>query len=205
MTTVILIPIISALIGWLTNWIAIKMLFYPREPKNFLGIKIQGIFPKKQKDLAVKIGKIVAEQLLSGKEISDKIFNKDKINEFNDKIEIVMNKFMGDYFNRDFKRGFPFFSIFITDKLRSEIKYDVMKRWKQKMPNFMDESLVQIKSDITNDINVEKIISDKITAMPVEQVEDIMLGILKDEFRFIEILGGVIGFLIGLIQVIIIK
>jgi uncharacterized membrane protein YheB (UPF0754 family) len=32
----ILIPLISAFIGWFTNWIAIKMLFHPREPKKMV-------------------------------------------------------------------------------------------------------------------------------------------------------------------------
>ncbi len=33
--SLLLIPIISAFIGWFTNWIAIKMLFHPREPKKY--------------------------------------------------------------------------------------------------------------------------------------------------------------------------
>jgi len=51
----ILIPIISAFIGWFTNWIAIKMLFHPREPKKFLGLTLHGIFPKRQKVIAEKL------------------------------------------------------------------------------------------------------------------------------------------------------
>ena len=52
--TIYLIPFISAFIGWFTNWIAIKMLFHPKEEKNILGIKIQGIFPKRQQQFAEK-------------------------------------------------------------------------------------------------------------------------------------------------------
>ncbi|MBK6826355.1 MAG: hypothetical protein IPG86_05585 [Chitinophagaceae bacterium] len=43
---IILVPLISAFIGWVTNWVAIKMLFHPREPRKFLGITFHGIFPK---------------------------------------------------------------------------------------------------------------------------------------------------------------
>ena len=61
----LLIPFISAFIGWFTNWIAIKMLFHPKEPMNILGIKIQGIFPKNQQKFAQKLGTLVATELLN--------------------------------------------------------------------------------------------------------------------------------------------
>ena len=60
-----LLPFIGALTGWVTNWIAVKMLFHPKEPKNFLFFKVQGVFPKRQKVMAEKLGHIVASELFS--------------------------------------------------------------------------------------------------------------------------------------------
>jgi uncharacterized membrane protein YheB (UPF0754 family) len=57
--TLFLIPIISALIGWLTNRVAIRMLFHPQNSINILGIKIQGLVPAKQKEMAQKFGEVV--------------------------------------------------------------------------------------------------------------------------------------------------
>jgi len=57
-------PLISAFIGWITTWVAIKMLFHPREPKRFLGITVQGVFPKRQQLVAEKLGQIVAKELI---------------------------------------------------------------------------------------------------------------------------------------------
>ena len=65
-------PFISALIGWLTNYVAVKMLFHPRVPINILGIKIQGVFPKRHKMFAEKIGNVVGGQLFSFDDIKDK-------------------------------------------------------------------------------------------------------------------------------------
>ena len=48
----ILIPIISALIGWLTNWVAIRMLFHPRKPILIGNFKLQGLIPRRQPDIA---------------------------------------------------------------------------------------------------------------------------------------------------------
>ena len=72
----ILIPLISAFIGWFTNWIAIKMLFHPREPKKILGLTFHGIFPKRQRQFAEKLGKLVSEELLSFGDIEEKITHR---------------------------------------------------------------------------------------------------------------------------------
>ena len=64
------LPFIGALIGWLTNYIAIKMLFHPREEKRILGVRLQGVFPRRQQALAKKVGEVVATELVSGEDIS---------------------------------------------------------------------------------------------------------------------------------------
>ncbi|MEZ4979183.1 MAG: DUF445 family protein, partial [Chitinophagales bacterium] len=56
----LLLPIIAGLIGWLTNFLAVKMLFYPRNPKQILGITFHGVFPKRQAHVAEKVGELVA-------------------------------------------------------------------------------------------------------------------------------------------------
>ena len=71
----LVIPIISAFIGWFTNWIAIKMLFHPKEPKRILGITFHGIFPKRQKIFAEKLGKMISAEFLSFEDIEEKITN----------------------------------------------------------------------------------------------------------------------------------
>jgi len=52
-----ILPFISAAIGWVTNYIAVKMLFHPREERNLILFKLQGIFPKRKAVLADRLGK----------------------------------------------------------------------------------------------------------------------------------------------------
>jgi uncharacterized membrane protein YheB (UPF0754 family) len=91
---IILVPVISAFIGWVTNWVAIKMLFHPREPKKFLGITFQGIFPKRQKQFAEKLGKLVSDEFLSFGDIEEKISNPENLK----KIMPVIETHIDDFF-----------------------------------------------------------------------------------------------------------
>ena len=65
-TTLILIftPFITAGIGWLTNWVAIQMLFHPRKPIRVLFWHWQGVIPRRQKQLAAESAEIIEREIL---------------------------------------------------------------------------------------------------------------------------------------------
>ena len=67
------LPIIGAFIGWITNWLAIKMLFRPRKPIKILFITFQGIFPKNKPRIAEKLGTIVQRDLINFYDINERL------------------------------------------------------------------------------------------------------------------------------------
>ena len=72
----ILPPLLGAIIGYVTNRIAIKMLFRPLNPKRILGVRVPltpGVIPRNRFDLARTIARMVSEQLLSPKAIREQL------------------------------------------------------------------------------------------------------------------------------------
>ena len=72
----ILPPLLGAVIGYVTNRIAIKMLFRPLNPKRFLGMRVPltpGVIPRNRFDLARTIGRMVSEQLLSPQALREQL------------------------------------------------------------------------------------------------------------------------------------
>ena len=66
-------PLLGAFIGYLTNKVAIKMLFRPLTAKYVFGIRVPmtpGVIPSKRADLAKNIGEMVGTHLLTSKEIT---------------------------------------------------------------------------------------------------------------------------------------
>ncbi|PHR29076.1 MAG: hypothetical protein COA36_05185 [Desulfotalea sp.] len=65
-------PLLGAFIGYLTNRVAIKMLFRPLHPWRIAGIRVPmtpGVIPAKRADLAVNMGELVGDHLLTSDEI----------------------------------------------------------------------------------------------------------------------------------------
>ena len=191
----VLIPIISAFIGWFTNWIAIKMLFHPKEPKKILGITFHGIFPKRQKQFAEKLGKLVSAELLSYKEIEQKITSQENINKLMPFVESKVDEFL----RVKLSDAFPVISMFIGENTILQLKGIFMDELKVIFPQVISNHMRHLESQL----DLEKIVSEKVAGFSSDKLESILNQIMSKEFRFVEIIGGVLGFIIGLIQVLI--
>lgn len=70
-----LLPLFGLLVGWATNWLALKMIFNPRRPMWIGPVTIQGLFFKRQQEVSTAYGRLVATQLLTPQHILEKIFD----------------------------------------------------------------------------------------------------------------------------------
>lgn len=188
-----LIPLISGFIGWVTNWVAIKMLFHPREPMVVLGYTLQGIFPKRQRQFAEKLGRLVSQELLSFSEIERKVTDPANLA----RLMPVVEKHVDHFLRERLPDAFPVISMFIGDKTINQLKTHFMAELDSLFPDVMKRYMGNLQSEL----DLEKIVVDKVSGFSSDKLEEILMGIMSKEFRFVEILGGVLGFLIGLVQV----
>jgi len=191
----LLIPVISAFIGWFTNWVAVKMLFHPRNPINILGIQVQGIFPKRQEQFAQKLGKLVSDELLSFADIEDKITNPENLKKILPQLESHIDHFL----RVKLSDSMPVISMFIGDKTIDKFKGVFLEELEILFPKIMKQYTVTIKDQL----DLEQIVTEKVKAFSGDKLEEILFQVMAKEFRFIEIIGGVLGFLIGLLQILI--
>jgi len=124
---ILLIPIIGFIIGYLTNFLAVKMLFHPK--KKILGI--QGVLPRRREQIAQRIGDV---------------------------------------------------SIHLLPSYIKDI---------EKIPIIGGKAIDYIKEAVESQVN----------SLSLDELEEIVLKVAQKELRFITWIGGVIGFLIGLLQV----
>jgi uncharacterized membrane protein YheB (UPF0754 family) len=191
----LLLPVISAFIGWVTNWVAIKMLFHPREPKRILGITFQGIFPKRQQQFAEKLGKLVSNEFLSFTDIEEKISSPENLK----KVMPLIEQHIDEFLRHKLSDEMPVISMFIGDKTINKMKGAFMKELELIFPQLMK----QFAGNLKTELDLEHIVINKVSSFSSDKLEDLLYQIMSKEFRFVEIIGAVIGFIIGIVQIII--
>lgn len=192
-----LLPVISAFIGWFTNWIAIEMLFRPKNPIDFKLFKWQGIFPKNQSEIAMKIGNMVATELLTPADVKAIAMSGDQMT----KLRVILDEKLGEYLDTTFQKNHPILAAFFNDKRKEALKMEMLVEADKITPELINTFINSVESKL----DIAEMIRVRVEKLELDKLENLLMGILEKEFRFVEILGGVIGFLIGLVQVLITK
>ncbi|MBU5677016.1 DUF445 family protein [Alkaliphilus sp. MSJ-5] len=191
----LILAIIGGVIGWITNLLAIKMLFRPFQPISIplINFKIQGLIPKRKAEIARSIGQTVETELLSIEEIIDKLVksnNKDEILILlKNKITVIVANHLPSIIPSTFK---GMISKYINDVIDEE------------GDKIITEAIEKMIEKATTSIELSKMIEDKVNEFEMEELERIVVNIAKTELKHIEVLGGILGFIIGIFQGIII-
>ncbi|HCF50814.1 MAG TPA: hypothetical protein DER60_11065 [Syntrophomonas sp.] len=184
------IPLIGAFIGYITNVFAIKMLFWPRQPVNLVFFEMQGVLPKRHRDIASSIGEIVEERLLSMDDFFDSVDTPELRHRILDEVVQALKKRLGTTLLR-----------ITPDRLYRLIEESLEKIVRQEADRIIHQAIESGRASITAEISVKQMVEDKINAFELNELEVMIRQVSQTELRFIEILGGVLGFLLGLVQV----
>ncbi len=185
--------LISTLIGYVTNVVAVKMLFWPRRPINLGFYIVQGVLPKRQAQIATSLGELVDKELLSMDDVLERINTPEVQEKLVTKLSEMMKDRLGDLLPR-----------IIPGKLIQIIVDALDKILLQESSQLIDQLFNSGREFLTQEIQISKMVEEKVNAYDLQQLEDMIKGISAPELTFIEVLGGVMGFIIGLVQVAII-
>jgi uncharacterized membrane protein YheB (UPF0754 family) len=188
------VPLIGAFIGWITNWIAIKMLFHPRKPVKFLFLTFHGIFPKNKPRIANKLGIVVQRDLINFSDIKSRLQDPDALNNFKEEIAIRVDNAIRD---RIEKSGL--LNVIVPDQLIQSIHKTIVDEIERNLPTVIGSSIDKIEEKL----DIQQLVENKVSNFSDEKLEQLLLDITAKEFTFIELIGGVLGFIIGIIQLII--
>ncbi len=184
------LPLIAAFIGWLLNSLAVTLLFRPHQPVKLGFITLQGLFPKKQPQLARSIGTLVAQQF-SFDDIKSKMTDPGKIKKIIPLVEAHLDSFLRERL----PKAMPVLSMFIGDSIVNQIKTHLVAELDTLFPVLISQYL----DNVEQDLHLEEIISQKITTISAAQLETITHNLLSRELRSFKLLGAISGLLTGFI------
>ncbi len=183
---------IGAMIGWITNYIAIKMLFRPYKEMNFLFFKIQGLIPKRRSEIAVSIADTVQKELISLKDITSSL-NADELEE---KMGTVIDKILEEKLESEITKKFPMLAMFLSDEIINKIKSMIKTSILENKETIID----MFTNYLEEKVDFKKIIIENVEAFSLEKLEEITYSLAKKELKHIEVIGAILGGIIGIFQ-----
>lgn len=187
---ILILAIIGGLIGYITNVIAIKLIFRPINSIKIpiLNIEIIGMIPKRKTEIATNIAKVVEEQFISVDEITDNIITEQDKQHIIDYIKVRVKLILSEKMT------------LIPSTIRNLVQNYVSEIIEDEIREGIDELSEEMIIKTKNRINIKEIIENKINELDLYELETIILQIVKNELRHIEVLGLILGFFIGIVQ-----
>lgn len=192
----IILPVfLSAFTAWLVIRVFIKCIFWPIHPVKIAGIKIQGFIPGQQHAMAEKIGKLVSKELISFADVEQKITDPENFNKLKPEIETHIDSFLRERL----KDTFPMLSMLIGDKTINQLKTAFMLELESLFPVLMKSYITRLE----NDLEIEKTVTQKISAISMEKTEKIFYATAKKQLINIQLTAVLIGLIMGLLHLLI--
>lgn len=181
----LLYPGAGALIGWLTNWLAIRLLFRPHEPVGIGPWRVQGLLPRRRRDLARTVAQVVERELLSSHDLAHRLTA-------------------------------PAARARLVDALAGNLAAAVARRLPLPLPKpladllhkaaraeaqrFVDRQLPGLINHWLAGIQVATLIQERLDALAIDEMEQLIHRLAKQELRYIEWMGALVGGLVGVVQ-----
>jgi uncharacterized membrane protein YheB (UPF0754 family) len=182
----IMLPVVGALIGYATNWLAIRMLFHPRKPTW----GVQGLLPHRQAELAKSVGDVVGNELVPVDDLLRGLDDVDLTPHLAELLDQAISAKLEDL------RRIPLIGGLVTPERIAQIRDSVLRQLKDKQPILME----RFKQVVKERIDIRKIAEEKLGAFDLIRLENIVNRVANKEFRAIEFWGLVLGFIIGVAQ-----
>ena len=191
---IITMPLTYGFIGWVTNWVALKMTFYPLV---FWGIPPyigwQGIIPRRSLKMADKAVNIITERLVKMEEI----FTNLDYHQIEKELHPVATQMVTERIQTIANSISPAIWDFLPDAVKTEIVNAAQAQTPEAIKEVMDD----MRANIYEIFDVKALVMEKLTGPNVERMVDMFKQVGGPEFRFIELSGLYFGFLLGLVQV----
>lgn len=184
-----LLPIQGMIVGYVTNWLALVMIFRPLYEKRFMGIRYQGMFLKRQDEVSQKYAEIFSKHVLSGKNIMEEILYR------------RVSRLVVDIVEKDLIEILEQSKVEKTELKNIHSETEKMRKEAiQKMTETFSQSSRSLEKIIERSMNVQKLIYERMRELPPEEFEPILRSAFQEDEYILIVLGSILGGFVGLLQ-----
>ncbi|RMF15726.1 MAG: DUF445 family protein [Candidatus Dadabacteria bacterium] len=187
-----ILPAAGVLVGYATNWLALKLIFEPKEPKRIGPFVLHGLFHKRQQEVAEEFAATVSQMILYPKNMVDFITN----GESREVIEQILRKHFDALIDQ--YRQHPMAQMIFSQISEDELREEIYGR--------LDEELTReggfLWTFVEKSVDVFSELSERMKKLDPEEFEGVLRpAFQKDEWKLIA-LGAVLGGIAGWMQVV---
>ncbi len=186
-------PVVGAMVGLGTNWLAIQMIFRPLEPTRYLGVvTYQGMFPKRQPEIAADYGRIAANEILTPANLIDHVGRSSAM--------AGLGADLSARARGELETFRPMFAMFAGVEPSDEQLDKVAHLLTQRSGDLAASVRPLIEDHLSQTLHLDDLIEERLSGLDRLQFERMLRGIFEEDEVILVVIGGVLGGLVGALQ-----
>jgi uncharacterized membrane protein YheB (UPF0754 family) len=184
--------------GFASDWLALNLIFIPREPKKLFGfIPVQGVLHAQRDNVTRDYARILANDLFSADVLLDAILRGPTA----ERLFAAIEKEVSAALDAQAGLAQPLITLAIGTKRYRQAKDAIVQMLLERLPETMQEA----KDYTAKTLDIENLIVEKMNKLSPAQYEAILRPVFKDDEMLMVTVGAVLGFMVGELQVVLVE
>lgn len=190
------LPIAGLLVGYFTNWIALKMIFLPQEPRKVGPFVVQGLFHKRQQEVAADYGALIADEILTPANMMEEIIN----GRLSDNLINLVTRHVKNAVDEQAGVTKPFVVLAVGGDAYKGMKAAAVETFVANIP----DALNHIEEYAQDAMDVKNTIVDRMKKLTSEEFESLIRPAFEEDEWMLICTGAALGFAAGVAQLVLI-
>jgi uncharacterized membrane protein YheB (UPF0754 family) len=187
------LPIFGGVIGLFTDWLAIKLIFVPREPVRIGRVILQGKFQRRRAEVARQYGELIATEVLTVQNLLDAVLRGPRA----DRLAALVEHLVSEAVDEQAAFAKPVVALAVGGPRLRQMKHAAARKALEQLP----DTARYAEGYLTEAMDVAKVIEQRMLALTPLEFEGLLRPAFRqDEWKLVAV-GGAIGFLVGELQV----
>ena len=188
-----LLPVCGFLVGYVTNWLALKVIFAPIEPVQCGPFRAQGLFLKRQNEVSVMFAELSADYFLKPEGMWGEILRGARFERFKLMVENYTYRYMCEYLGN---AKLPVM-IYLGQEGLNHLSLKMASIILKDLPLIIPASYAYTEQAM----EIESTIETKLKHLPPIDFEGVLHPVFQEDEIKLIVVGGLLGFAAGMLQV----
>ncbi|WOA31867.1 DUF445 domain-containing protein [Alloalcanivorax xenomutans] len=188
------IPLFGLFTGWFTDWLALKMIFNPKQPVRYFGVfEWQGLFLRRRKQVAARYGELVAQEIVTPQAIIEEILK----GPLSDRLFALVQRQVQRTLDEQAGLAKPLVVFAVGTSRYQQMKKVVAEKVMAALP----EALGHVEAYAQEAMDLKNLLVTKMQELTEEEFEGLLRPAFQQDEWILIAVGALLGFLVGEVQV----
>lgn len=184
-----ILPVFGFLVGFISDWIALNILFEPKKPIPFGSYTIQGLFLKRQKKVAADYARIIANEILTPRAIIGEMV----AGPLSERVQKMVDQRVREMVDSKASIVKPFVVMAVGAETFQQMKQDTSEM----LMGRLEAVILHAETYVQTSLDIENVVGSKMQAMTPLEFEGLLRPVFKQEEWILIMTGAILGGLVG--------